>query len=80
MLPAGFEWRPYLDGPALYLGDRLVAMACPARDEARAPWRVALNPRHVGMRYEFLADEVSARRYVEAWSRKWEAELRERYR
>lgn len=79
MLPNDFEWRPYLDGAALWLNGYMVAGICPAREGPDVPWRIVMNPRHVDMRYEFRPDEQAARRYVEAWAGKWAAQLRERY-
>ncbi len=77
-LPPGFHFEPYLGGPALYLDDTQVASACPARDEAGASWRLCLCPRRPP-RYEFLADEQACLRYMAAWARRWEAEIRARY-
>ncbi|MDF5814323.1 hypothetical protein P4152_17235 [Pseudomonas aeruginosa] len=77
-LPPGFHFEPYLGGPALYLDDDQVASACPARDEAGASWRLCLCPRRPP-RYEFLADEQACLRYMAAWARRWEAEIRARY-
>lgn len=76
-LPPGFEFRPYLDGPGLYLGPEVVAHACPASDTAGAPWRLCLSPRSPP-RYEFLVSEAACRRYMARWAMRWEAEIRGR--
>ncbi len=78
-LPDDFHWEPYIDGYTLRLGEVAVAIICPARDDPDAPWRIALNPRYVDMRYEFRPDEAAARSYVEAWAAKWAELLRKRY-
>ena len=80
MLPADFQWRPYIDGHALWLNGQMVADICPAREGKDVPWRITLNPRNVDMRHEFKPHEQAARRYVEAWVSKWVDELRARYR
>lgn len=79
MLPDHFEWRPHIDGSALWLNGNMVASICPAREGQDVPWRIAMNPRYVDMRYEFKPDEAAARKYVEAWAAKWAPQLRERY-
>lgn len=75
-LPPGFEFRPYVGGPGLYLGDDLVAHASPARDEPGARWRLCIAPRGIP-RYEFLRDEDACLRYMAGWAVKWEAEIRQ---
>jgi len=77
MLPDGFRFEPYVDGPCLRVGDEVVATACPARDEPGAPWRICLAPRKPP-RFVFCPDEEACLRYMEAWARKWEVEIRER--
>jgi hypothetical protein len=78
-LPPDFEFRPYVQGPALYLGEEIVAHASPARDEPGAPWRVSLEPRKPP-RFVFLRDEATSLRYMAGWAIKWEAHIRERCR
>lgn len=73
MLPDGFHWRSYLDGPALYLGGYVVAMLTP--DESGLV-RVDLNPGGRARWVEVLATESVARRFVETWARTLEATLR----
>lgn len=70
MLPAGFEWRPYIDGPALYLGDRMLAVS----SRLEQGWRVDFV---LHRRSEFFAGEAEAIRYVTAWARKWENRIRQ---
>jgi len=79
-LPSDFDWRPHIDGFALWLNGQMVADMCPAREGEGVPWRIALNPRNIGVRHAFRPDEAAARRYVEAWATKWADRLRERYR
>jgi len=75
-LPPGFEFVPYLGGPALQLDGEVIASACPANDGPGAPWRLCIHPRRPP-RYEFLPDEAACRRYMEAWARRWEGQIRE---
>lgn len=76
-LPAGFEFRPYIEGPGLYLGNELLAHACPANPDPGAPWRLCIAPRRPP-RFEFLPDEAACLRYMARWVLLWEAEIRER--
>ncbi|GAA5075419.1 hypothetical protein [Lysobacter panacisoli] len=76
MLPAGFHFQRYIDGPGLYLGDRAVAAACLANYDPDSPWRLCLNPTGLP-RYVFTRTEAGATRYMEAWAVKWEAAIRE---
>jgi len=74
MLPPGFEWRPWLDGPALYLRGQQIASITPL-DGGRC--RVCLNSNNARtMRYQFCRNEAAAIAYVERWAAKWEAVLR----
>lgn len=74
MLPHGFEWRPYVGGPALYYGGRVVALVS-ALDNGR--FRVTVGVGLRGLRHEFMQTEAGSMRYVEAWASKWQAEIRE---
>lgn len=74
MLPADFTWRLYLNGPALYLRERLVASA--AKLEPGFGFRVAINPDSINRRYVFLATEEAVRSYVETWATKYQDRLR----
>ena len=75
LLP-GFEFCPYVGGPGLYMDGRLIAHASAATDEPGALWRLCISPS--GMpRYEFLRDEDACVRYMAAWARKWEAQIRQ---
>lgn len=78
-LPPGFTFEPYVDGPCLRLDGEMLACACPANSDPGARWRLCLSPRRPP-RYEFLADEEACRRYMAAWAKRWEAEIRERCR
>lgn len=73
MLPEGFQWRTYLGGPALYLGDRQLA------DVTALPngkFRACMHPVSLAVRYEFFDSERAACLYIEAWAGQWEARLR----
>lgn len=72
MLPDGYAWQPYIDGPALYLERGMVAMVSPIPSGAR----VALNVGTNRLRFVFLGDERQAVAYIEAWSQKWDLEIR----
>lgn len=74
-LPPGFEFRPYVGGPGLYLDGTQIANASPARDEPGAAWRLCIAPKGIP-RYEFLRDEEACLRYMAGWARKWETEIR----
>lgn len=69
MLPDDFEWRPYIDGPALYLGDRMLAVST----RLERSWRTDFV---LHRRSEFFASEEAATRYVIAWACKWEDRIR----
>ena len=69
MLPEGFDWRPHVDGPALHLGDRMLAMLTPLTDG----WRIDFV---LNRRSEFFASEDAAIRYVTAWAYNWETRIR----
>lgn len=76
MLPNGFHFEQYVDGPGLYLGDRVVASACPANYDPDPPWRLCINPAGLP-RYVFTRTEADSIRYMEAWARKWESRIKE---
>lgn len=76
MLPDGFHFERYIDGPGLYLGDRVVATACPANHDPDSPWRVCMNPAGLP-RYVFTRTEGGAEQYLAQWARKWERQIRE---
>lgn len=69
MLPDGFEWRPYVDGPALYLGDRMLAVHSSLPDGCRIDF---VLHRHS----KFFSSQDQAQRYCEAWAVKWESRIR----
>ncbi len=69
MLPEGFEWRPFVTGPALYLAGRQLAIA----SALPTGYRVDFVLRR---RSEFFDNLESAQRYCAAWARKLEVRLR----
>lgn len=73
MLPDGFEWRHYIDGPALYWGEEQIASITPL---ANGKFRICLNPHSMAIRYEFFDSLRECELYVELWARKWEGRLR----
>lgn len=75
-LPPGFEFRPYVDGPGLYLGEKAIAFACAANHDPNPPWRLCLNVGTLSASTVFTATEAGALRYMAAWARKWEPEIR----
>ena len=79
-LPPGFEFGPYIDGVAVYLGGKAVAIASPANNDPAPPWRISINVGLVAGRYQFTANEKAARRYMAAWARKWEGKIRDEHR
>lgn len=71
-----FEWRPWLTGPGLLYAGTFVATV----DVLEGVVRVTLHPNIPRLlRCEFVADEAAGRRYVEAWRRKWDRDLRVLY-
>lgn len=74
-LPPGFEFKPYVDGPGLYLDGTVVATATQANRQPGAPWRLCISPTGAP-RYEFLRDEDACLRYMAAWATRWEAAIR----
>lgn len=72
MLPPGFEWRHFIDAPALYLNGKQVAILAPLE----SGYRVTLRPNHADMRHRFLASEEVAMRFVERWVELREGEIR----
>ncbi|GGD45620.1 hypothetical protein SAMN06296058_1232 [Pseudoxanthomonas indica] len=75
MLPLGFNWTRHIDGPALRVGEHLVASATPANNDSGAPWRICFP--YSGPRYHFVASEAGAMAYMEAWAGKWEMAIRD---
>lgn len=71
MLLEGFEWRPFVCGPALYVAGRQVAI-CSELDNGRC--RVDLTLRR---RSEFFDSVEQAQAYCAAWARKWEGRIRQ---
>lgn len=77
MLPPNFEWRPFIDGPALYLGNRRVAFVTPL-DHGDGV-RVQLNPELIHRRTHFTRTVSGAMDYIQAWARRHEDALRYAY-
>lgn len=74
MLPTGFHWESYMDGPALYLGEDRVADVTPL---VNGSFRVCFHPHTpTQLRYEFFDSERAAEIYIEQWACKWEARIR----
>ncbi|MFC0677536.1 hypothetical protein ACFFGH_06685 [Lysobacter korlensis] len=72
-----FTWHPYLRGPGLAFNGLFVALL-ENLDDGRA--RVVLHPNlPAKLRHEFVESEAHGRRYVEAWTKRWDSELRELY-
>lgn len=69
MLPEGFEWRPFVSGPALYLAGRQLAIASALSTGYRVDFVLC-------RRSEFFDDLESAQRYCAAWAWKWEVRIR----
>jgi hypothetical protein len=62
MFPDGFQWRYWIDGQALFLGDAMIATITPVREHVR----VCTNSNDVRQRYRFFDAETTGIRYVEA--------------
>lgn len=77
MLPDDFQWQSYMDSQALHLGGCVVATYCQRRG---APYAVAyLHCGTARLTSRTFQGEQTARAYLEAWARKWQAKLREEY-
>jgi len=76
-LPADFAFGWFIDGPSLEFRGEVIAAATPANHDPNPLWRLRIDPR-CPPRYVFLASEQACRRYMAAWARKWEAQIRER--
>lgn len=74
MLPAGFRFETFNDGPGLYVDGRLVADIVPLGD---GRYRACMNPLSFSIRYAYLASMEEALAYVSEWALKWEARLRD---
>lgn len=76
-LPQGFSLVAESDGYALKLDDRTVASATTLDNGG---CRVCTNPdRALLMHFHFPTDTAAGVRLMQAWARKWEAEIRETY-
>lgn len=75
-LPALFVWRDHFDGQALVLRDRAIATLFPlSNGHVRCTRK--LHTRH--MTHSFHDDSAQAKRFVEAWARRWEREIVDLY-
>jgi hypothetical protein len=74
MMPEGFRFETYMDGPALYVDGRMVADIVPLGD---GRYRACLNPLRFSIRYAFFESEQAALDYVAEWGTKWESLLRQ---
>lgn len=78
MLPDDFQWQPYMDSQALYLGERIIATYC---QRPGAPFALAyLHCETAHLTSRSFRSEQASRAYLEAWARKWHVELRKEYR
>lgn len=75
-LPPGFEIRPCLDGPALYLDGRMIGVASPT---SSGKTRLDLCVGTLRVRSHFIASIDRAEDYLRGWAVKWEGRIRELY-
>lgn len=73
MLPDGFIWEPFAEGHRVRWGQRSLASTTPLDGGGV---RVCVQPDSLRMHHRFFASYSTGQRYVEAWARKWEAEIR----
>lgn len=77
MLPDGFQWQSYMDSQALYLGERIIATY---GHRPGAPFVLAyLHCGAARLTGRTFGSEQASHAYLEAWARKWQAQLREEY-
>lgn len=74
MLPSGFAFETYQDGPALMVDGRIVADIVPLGD---GRFRACLNPLSFSIRYAMLDSLDEAIAYVTDWAIRWESRLRD---
>lgn len=74
MLPPGFTFETYHDGPALMVDGRVVADIVPLGD---GRFRACLNPLSFSIRYAMHDSMEAAMAYVADWAIKWESRLRD---
>lgn len=77
-LPPGFAWRPWINADEWALTFRgqnvgLVTLVPTGRV------RVTRGVDRPHMRVTFASDVDAGRRFLEAWARRWEAEIRKSY-
>ncbi|MFK3845280.1 hypothetical protein [Stenotrophomonas sp. NPDC078853] len=75
-LPPGFEIRPFLDGPALYLDGRMIGVASPT---SSGKTRLDLCVGTLKSHSNFIASIGRAEDYLRGWAVKWEGRIRELY-
>ncbi|GEM_PF-1469553 len=76
-LPSPFTWNDHFGGQALVLRGRAIANVTPLPN-GRARCTRKLQTRH--MTHSFHDDSAQARRFIEAWARRWEREIVELYK
>ncbi|HWS78230.1 MAG TPA: hypothetical protein VN205_07625 [Thermomonas sp.] len=74
MLPNGFRFQTFHDGPALLVDGRIVADIVPLGD---GRFRACMNPLSFSIRYAYLGSLEEAMDFVSEWAMKWEARLRD---
>lgn len=74
MLPTGFAFETFNDGPALLVNGRIVADIVPLGD---GRCRACMNPLSFSIRYAYYDSMEEAMAHVSAWAMKWEARLRD---
>lgn len=74
MLPPGFMFETFNDGPALLVNGRIVADIVPLGD---GRFRACMNPLSFSIRYAYLGSLDEAKTYVAEWAMKWEQRLRD---
>lgn len=76
-LPPGFEIRPHIEGPALFLDGRMVAVSSDTTSgQCRLDLCVSTAKRHS----HFIPSMALAETYLARWAVKWEERIRELHR
>ncbi|GAB3053955.1 hypothetical protein [Stenotrophomonas tumulicola] len=75
-LPEGFEIKPYLGGPALFLDGSVVVLAAEL-DNGNA--RLDMCVGTIRQQSRFITDARRAEGYMARWAVLWEAEIRALY-
>jgi hypothetical protein len=79
-LPAGFELFDHIGGPAIKFNCWIVASVSAQDDTPGSVWSITLNLDRPIARRRSAPCRCRAERYVVAWVKKWETNLREMYR